>query len=600
MPSFLPSATFRLACATLAACSPLLASHASAAPYAEQVYLNGRIYTVDAHNSVQQAVAIRHGRIMAVGSNARIRALAGPATRRIDLQQRMMMPGIVDGHMHPLEGGAQLRSCSLDYAALGQDAIRDKIRHCLQQRPLPAGAWLEVQAWSRQEMPDGTDLSAAVLDSVDSRHPIIVTSSDHHTLAANSAAMRLAGIDANSKDPANGKIARLANGQPGGIFEDGAMALLTAAIPPLPAAQALARDREDALAALNALNAQGVTSFLEVAASENSLRAFSSLQRSGQLSARAHFAPAITPEQGKHPQQAVAAIVRLQRRYDQPPLGSAPGITLNTAKVFMDGVIQAPAQTAALHVPYLQNKGSEAQPDWRASDQRGKLYFDQQSLNRLLLALARHNINLHLHTDGDRAVTVALNAVARLRARYPDKALRPALAHNELITPADYPRYRQLNALPVLSFQWGKPVSDTGDAVKPYIGTERFAYLETAGKFQQAGATIVFGSDWPVDPLNEWLALQVAVTRSNPDPAASRLGRLGDDPGLTVAQAIRAFTINAAYSLGREKTLGSIEPGKLADLIVLDRNLLQIAPSQLGQVKVLSTVLGGREVYRAM
>lgn len=591
---------FRLTCAALAALSPLLASQASAAAHAEQIYLNGQIYTVDARNSVQQAVAIQQGRIMAVGSNDAIRALAGPGTRTIDLQNRMMMPGLVDAHMHPLGGGVLLNSCSLDYAALGLDAIREKIRRCLQTRPVPAGQWLEVQAWARQEMPPGTDLNAAMLDSINRELPIVVTSSDHHTLAANSAAMQLAGIGAGSPDPSNGKIGRLPNGQPSGIFEDGAMEKVTAAIPPLPASQAQARDRDYAVTALNALKAQGVTSFLDAAAGEDSLLAFSSLQRSGKLTARAHFAPVITPDHAQDPQQATARIVMLQQRYHQPDQGAAPGITLNRAKIYMDGVIQAPAQTAALHDPYLENHGSQTQPDWRAGNQRGELYFDQQRLNRLLLALARYHITPHLHTDGDRAVTVALNAVAALRSSYPEQTLRPALAHNELVTPADYPRYRQLNAVPVLSFQWGKPVSEIQDTVKPYIGHERFAYLETAGKFQQAGATIAFGSDWPVDPLNEWLALQIAVTRSNPGEAGPRLGRLGDDPGLTVAQAIRAFTINAAYSLGREREIGSIEPGKLADLIVLDRNLLHIAPGQISRVKVLSTVLGGREIYRAM
>ncbi len=588
----------RLAALTLAVAANLYASTAVAAPFADHIYVNGVVYTVDASDSVQQAVAIRDGRIMAVGSDAQIRALAGPATRTVDLAGKMMLPGLVDAHLHPLGGGALLRSCSLAYESLDTSAIGERIRQCLTAQPLPAGAWLQVQAWFRQGMPAGTDLSAAVLDSIEPTRPVIVVSSDHHTLAANSAAMRAAKLSAATVAPSNGKILRLPDGRPSGIFEDGAMESVMQAMPPLPAAAAQAQRRDYALAALSALNAQGVTTFLDAAADPHSLQTFTALRAEGKLTARAHFAPVITPDQARQPEQAAANVGKLAKRYHQPRVDGQPDIRLTTAKIFMDGVIQAPAQTAALHAPYLHNHGSEAAPDWRAGDKRGELYFDQVKLDQLVLALARRQLTPHLHTDGDQAVTVALNAVEKLRKVYPNSTLRPALAHNELVRPADYPRYRQLNALPILSFQWGKPAADTLDTVKPYIGHERYPYLETAGKFQQAGATIAFGSDWPVDPLNEWFALQIAVTRANPGEADRYPGRLGDDPGLTVPQAIRAFTYNAAYSLGREKDIGSIEAGKWADLIVLDRNLLQMPATDIQRVKVLSTVLAGKEVYR--
>lgn len=588
----------RLAALTLAVTATLFGTMAQAAAFADQIYVNGVVYTVDANDSVQQAVAIRHGRIMAVGSDAQIRALAGPTTRTVDLAGNMMLPGLVDAHLHPLGGGAMLRSCSLGYEPLDTAAIGERIRQCLKSQPLPAGAWLQVQAWFRQGMPAGTDLSAAALDAIDASRPIVVVSTDHHTLAANSAAMRAAKVSAATVAPSNGKIVRLPDGQPSGIFEDGAMENVMRALPPLPAAAARAQRRDHALAALSALNAQGVTTFLDAAADPDGLQAFTALRAEGKLTARAHFAPVITPDQARQPEQAAANVAKLAKRYHQPRVDGQPDIRLTTAKIFMDGVIQAPAQTAALHLPYLHNHGSEAAPDWRAGDKRGELYFDQAKLNRLVLALARHQLTPHLHTDGDQAVTVALNAVETLRQTYPGVKLRPALAHNELVRAADYPRYRQLDALPILSFQWGKPAADTLDTVKPYIGHERFPYLETAGKFQQAGATVAFGSDWPVDPLNEWFALQIAVTRANPAEADRYPGRLGDDPGLTVPQAIRAFTYNAAYSLGREKEIGSIEAGKWADLIVLDRNLLKIPATDIQQVKVLSTVLAGKEVYR--
>jgi predicted amidohydrolase YtcJ len=187
-----------------------------------------------------------------------------------------------------------------------------------------------------------------------------------------------------------------------------------------------------------------------------------------------------------------------------------------------------------------------------------------------------------------------------MRKAHPANDVRPAIAHDEIVDPADYPRYADLNALPVLSFQWERPNADVNPQAPRTLGPVRVALCEPAGLLKLYGARIVFGSDWPVDPLDEWLAMQVAVTRAAiGDEAVRYPGRLGIDPGLTIGAAVAAMTINAAFSLRENAVTGSLETGKFADLIVIDRNLTQIAPEKISKTKVLLTMVGGRVVFQS-
>jgi len=204
-----------------------------------------------------------------------------------------------------------------------------------------------------------------------------------------------------------------------------------------------------------------------------------------------------------------------------------------------------------------------------------------------------------MHADGDAAVRAALDGVAALRKSLPGADIRPAIAHDEIVDPSDYPRFRELDVTPVLSFQWEKPAGDTLGLTN-YFGPERMARLEPAGVLAAAGARIAFGSDWPVDALDEWFALKVGVTRTNaPDAPPMYRGRLGDDPGLSREAVLDAATINAAYELHADEAIGSIAVGKFADVIVLDRNPLTVPAEDIANVHVLETVVGGRVVYRA-
>ena len=211
----------------------------------------------------------------------------------------------------------------------------------------------------------------------------------------------------------------------------------------------------------------------------------------------------------------MARVVALVKQYDEGAVARAPGITVRNAKLFLDGVIAAPAFTGAMREPYLTNAGTAAAPRLVSGTSRGPaVYFPAEALATVLVGLARAGVDPHMHADGDGAVHAALDGVAALRKALPAADIRPAIAHDEIVDPADFPRYQQLGVIPVLSLQWGKPAGDT-IGLKDYFGPARMKILEPSGLLAAAGARIAFGSDWPVDQLDEWFALKVGVTRTN-------------------------------------------------------------------------------------
>jgi len=566
---------------------------------ADTVYRNGKIYTVDAQNSTQESLAVRDGKIVYVGDDAGTGQFIGPETKVIDLGGRMMMPGLVDGHMHPLSGGMKILGCSLNYAALTIAQFQAKIQACIDAtRDKEPDGWLEVESWFQQNMlPAGTGVSREDLDVLQTQRPILVRSSFGHSTLANSRAMELANITADTPDPEAGKITHNATGQPTGILEDSAQALFDHLLPETTDAEMLAA----AQASLEAVRAQGITTFLDASADARTVAAYAALQREGKLTVRAHFAIEIEPQAGRDPDQAVASLLQVAREFDQGPVTAQPGITVRNAKLYMDGVITAPAFTGVMLEPYLVNQGTAEKPNWVSSGNKGPApYFSAEVLKALLLQLAAAGIDPHIHADGDGATRYALDGFEAMREHYSGGNIRAAIAHDEIVDPADFPRFGKLDVIPVLSLQWGKPASDTIEGARDYLGPERFKYMEPQGFLHEAGARIAYGSDWPVDPLDEWFALKVGVTRANAPAAGPQYsGRLSDDPGLSRETAIRTITINSSYELHQEAETGSLEVGKLADLIVLDRNLFEIPAEEIADVQVLLTVVGGKVVYQS-
>jgi len=564
----------------------------------ERAYRNGVIFTADGKHGIAEAIAIRDGKIVYVGSDEGLGEWAGPSTEMVDLRGGFLMPGIVDGHMHPLQAGTQLLKCGLDYASLTVAEFQARVQKCLdasaEDEP---DEWLEVVNWFQESMrPAGVTTSRATLDALKTQRPIIVRSSFGHTMLANTRALQRANINADTKDPIGGKIWRDTSGDPTGVLEDAAFAVFDSLLPKPTAADNVAA----AEAALKAMREQGITTFLDAVAPDEDLAAFATVRKTGSLTARAHFAPRIEPSEAANPVGAVARVAAAAKQYDEGAIARAPGITVRNAKLFLDGVIAAPALTGAMLEPYRTNAGTEAQPNWVAGTSRGPaVYFMRPQLATLLVELGKAGIDPHMHADGDAAVRAALDGAEALRRALPHADIRPAIAHDEIVDPSDYPRFRELDVTPVLSFQWGKPAGDTLGLMN-YFGPERMQRLEPAGVLAAAGARIAFGSDWPVDPLNEWFALKVGVTRTNtPDTPPDYRGRLGDDPGLSRQAVLEAATINAAYELHQDAATGSLEVGKFADLILLDRNPLTIPAEDIANVRVLETVVGGVSVYRA-
>jgi hypothetical protein len=564
---------------------------------ADRVYRNGVVFTADSQNPAAEAVAIRDGRIVYVGSNAGVIPFIGPTTKVTDLKGGFLMPGLVDGHLHPLEAGLKLRSCSLNYESLTVEEVQQRVQACLDKtRNQEPDGWLEVVSWFQESMrPAGVETSRATLDALKTSRPIIVRSSFGHTVLANSRALALAKLSKATPEPAGGKIWRDADGNPTGLLEDSAYAVFGDLIPKPTAEENISA----AKAAEQALNRQGVTSFLDADAAAEDLAAFAAVQAAGQLTVRAHFAPQIAVP-GSDPAGAVAKVVAFKKQFDQDGITARPGITVRNAKLFLDGVIAAPALTGAVLEPYRVNSGTQESPRWVAGESRGPaVYFPPQALAEILVRLGRAGIDPHMHADGDGAVQAALDAVEAMRKEIGGADIRPAIAHDEIVGRGDFPRFKTLDTTAVLSFQWEKPAGDTLGLTN-YFGAERMKILEPAGFLEAAGARIAFGSDWPVDALDEWFAMKVGVTRTNAPNAPQEFhGRLGEDPGLSREAVLKAATINAAYELHEDEATGSLQVGKFADFIVLDRNPLKISAEDIANVHVMETVVGGRTVYEA-
>lgn len=565
------------------------------------IYHNGKIYTADSADRFCQALAIKDGWIVAVGRDDEVLALAGPQTERVNLENRVMLPGIIDSHMHPFWGGKQLRGCQLDYAALTVEETLAKIQAHLDRDPLKEeDDWLSVRAWQRQAMiPVGADMSRKALDTLNTRRPVVLFSNDCHTLAANSRALEMLGIDENTPVPADGQIGRDEDGRLNGILEDAPAMRAFDSIPTGTPEQCVLIARH----VQQVLNEQGVTTVMDTRVYDEQLIAFNALRERGELTVRVCGAKEITPDSVDGPQDAARAldeIVAFNQQWNDPQWGPAPGFGLSHVKFFVDGVLQPPTMTASLLEPYRENVGTHEQPDWQPTERYGDLYFTKPVFEALIHECGRAGVHPHMHTVADGAIEMTLNALEKMRAAFPGKDVRPGLAHNELAAASHYARFASLGAAAVLSYQWAGLPEVLIDEERAMLGEARFAHLEPQGRFLDAGARIAYGSDWPIDRLDEWYNLQIAMTRRAWDSAGNPAGpRLDNDRNLTLIEVLRSATIDAAWMIARDHEIGSLEPGKLADLIVLKNDIFNEPPEQLYKTQIARTVVGGKVVWQS-
>jgi predicted amidohydrolase YtcJ len=587
--------------ATVVSCVALVGCQTQGSTSADMVMRNGYVYTVDGKDSVQQAVAVKDGKILYVGSDEGAASYIGTQTQVIDLAGRMLMPGFIDAHMHPGDGGRAMTLCDLKYQTMNRKMFQETIQACLDaDKDKGDDVWLEVGSWDRMGMAglDG-DADKSTLDALKTRRPIQVRSTDFHTVLVNSRGLAVAGIDKRTANPGDGKYVRDSAGNPTGICEDGAADAMAAVVPPATDAEKLMQSR----AALDAMRQQGITSFFDAMSGPENAKAFTALAQSGELTARALLAIKLDPAAATaDPDKTIAEAKALTSTYDQGETKVAPGVSMRHVKLFMDGIINAPADTGAMLTPYLHNAGTEKAPKWAPGKNRGELYFPPQVLNPLLLKAVQAGLDPHLHATGDRAVRDSLNGIAYVRQQLPGNPFRPAITHAESVDPADYGRFKALDVTANMSFQWAQQAPSTVDGTNEHLGAERFSRMEPSGSIARAGGRVAYGSDWPVDPLDEFLALKIGVTRAgdpqNPHSYGPQYaGRLNDDPSLSRAEVLRTITLNAAEQLRLEKVTGSVEVGKFADLIVLDKNFMQVPEDELGRNQVLLTLVGGKVVW---
>jgi predicted amidohydrolase YtcJ len=545
---------------------------------ADTVYTNGVVYTVDAARSTAQAVAVKDGHIVYVGDNAGAAAFVGAGTASVDLGGRFMMPGFIDSHMHPSYAYQEIYEVSL-YGLRTMKAYQRAVKAFAAKHPVSEIAVLRGNGWSNTLVP-GRGPTKQQLDKVVKDRPAVMWSEDGHSMWCNTAMLKFAGVTAKTADPPGGVIERVKGSKvPSGTLRDAATAIVEKKLPDYPA-----KIFEDGLKYFDETYAGplGMTTVFdaELKVGENKLQAFEDLAQGGALSARFRAALWIDPDFGPLADQIQKAVA--ERSKHTTDLFQTPD-----AKLFVDGVVEG--HTALLTAPYLTKPKTTGTAIWP--------YAELQAAS---IAAAQAGFQLHYHAIGDAASSTALNAIAAAEKAAPMNTWRPGITHLQLVTPTDYQRMAQLNVTAAPQPYWFVKDSYYWDLQLPYLGKWRADREYPMKSFFDSGVLVASGSDYPVtyppDPLD---AIQTGVMRwfQGPYEWAKTGDVLWPAQRVTVLQMIDSFTINGAVQLKLEAETGSIEVGKSADMIVLDRNLLTVPPKQIGKGRVLLTVFKGKAVF---
>ncbi len=550
----------------LAACRTVADHPDEPADAADLVFRNGAVYTVDAARSWASAVGVRHGRIVYVGTDSLPAGLIGRGTEVVDLAGRMLLPGFQDAHVHPIESGVALDQCDLNDAET-IDAVSAGIRGWAAAHP--TAPWVRGGGWQLPLFPDANP-SKTLLDRLVPDRPAMLWAADGHSAWANSRALKLAGITRETPDPRNGWIERDPRGEPSGTLRESAADLVSAVLPPITDAEnAAGLARADSLA-----SGFGITTMFSALTDEGHLRALSAADRAGTLTVRVVAALRVPGAGGD---SLIARLRDWRTRY------ATDHVHPTAAKLFQDGVIES--GTAALLAPYL-GRGSDA----------GTPVRDQATLDRLAIALDGAGFQIHVHAIGDRAIRMALGALARARAANGPHDLRHGITHLELIDSADIPRFRDLGVVANFEPLWANGDEYLTKLTEPFLGPARSRWLYPIASVVRSGAIVTGGSDWSVSSLDPLQAIEVGITHRDPGDTVTAPWHPAERVDLPTMIAL--YTINAAWAHHLERETGSIEVGKLADLVVLDRNLFAVPPSKIHEARVVRTLFEGRTVYQ--
>jgi predicted amidohydrolase YtcJ len=541
-----------------------------AAP-ASLVLKNGYIYTVDGRRSVAEAVAIRDGKFIYVGSNSAVDPYIGKGTQVIDLEKRMVLPGFFDSHCHPAYGAAHelfdIMFTGLNSVEEYKKAIRDfAARH-------PGAKFINGRGW-KNTLFGKTGPDRKIIDEIIPDIPVALDDEGGHATWVNSLTLKLAGITKETKNPRGGVIERdPASGEATGTLREGAAHLVAALFPDYTVEQLM-----QAIEAYQKMAASfGITTTHDatVDVGGNDFNAYKNLERENRLAMRFRASLFVDPQKGL---EQVGPLIA-ERAKNSGPLFQANG-----AKIYIDGVVEG--GTAYLIEPFKHLPGFRGEPRW-----------DAEKLNAMCAELDRNKFQIHVHSIGDAATAMILDAFAVAMKKNGKRDARNLVTHIQLVAAADILRFRELGVVAVPQPYWFMKDDYYYNLQVPYLGQKRADEEYPMESFFNAGVVVASSSDYAVTiPCNPLRAIQIGMTRSVPgvtDPKEV----LWPEERATLDQMITSFTINGAYANFLENTTGSIEVGKMADLVVLDRNLFSIPVEEISTAKVISTFFAGKEVF---
>lgn len=547
-------------------------------PHADLVLAGGPVFTADAARSRASALAVTGGRIVAVGGAA-VRELIGPSTEVIDLHGRMLVPGFQDAHVHPVSGGLELLRCDLAEAATEPEYLEAIARYAAEH---PDEPWILGGGWSMSAFPGGTP-TAAALDAVLPDRPAFLPNRDGHGAWVNSAALRLAGIDRYTPDPADGRIERGTDGTPTGTLHEGAMSLVNRLVPD-PSRELL---HLALLAGQRYLHSFGITAWQDAIIGDYSDlidpgETYRSAAADGSLTGR--VVGALWWDRTAGLEQIPSLLERRERL-------SAGRFQATSIKVMQDGV--AENFTAAMLEPYCDGHG-------HATDNAGISFVPPELLEEAVAQLDGHGFQVHFHAIGDRAVRECLDAVEHAIAQNGRGDGRHHIAHIQVIHPEDVPRFRELGVTANMQSLWATLEPQMVDLTLPFLGERRSAWQYPFGDLLRTGATLAAGSDWSVSSPDPMAAIHTAVNRQ-----AAPGFEEGDYEAFLPEQAIDLSTSLAAYTAGSawvnhlDRDTGTIRVGAFADLAVLDRDPFAHPADEIGATRVLQTYVEGERVFAA-
>jgi predicted amidohydrolase YtcJ len=559
-----------LAFAAFLLVASLALARSAKVPPADMLVVHGKVYTVNAKQPWVQAVAIRAGKIVAVGEDAEIEKLRQPGAKVIDARGQLVLPGFVDCHIHFLDGSLSLGRVNLEGAKDPAD-IQETLREYAQRHP--GKDWILGRGWDYAMFGSDALPHKKYLDEILPGRPVFLEGYDGHTYWANSKALAMAGITSATPDPPNGVIVRdPKTSEATGALKESAQALVANLVPKPTRGEKLAALR----AGMKWANEHGVTPVHSAGGNFEELDLYDELRRHGDQTVRFCIAYFLNPPQLR--QQDLEAIEDARKKYHDD------WIDTNAVKMMIDGVIES--HTAALLEPYSDDPST-----------KGALFWNPQQYSAAVAELDKRGLQLLTHAIGDHGVHTTLDAYENAARVNHTLDRRPRIEHIETITSADIARFGKLGVIASMQPLHSYPNTNVLNVWARNIGPDRAERAWVWKSIASAGGHLAFGSDWSVVTLNPWEGVETAVTRQTTEgkPDAGFV----PEQRLTVAEAIQGYTLGAANAGRREKTEGSIEAGKLADLIILSQNLFEVDLHRIAETKVVTTIVGGRVVHQA-